>query len=182
MMRISLAFWTFFRILFNAPFSKKIEELYLRESKLLEPPAAAEVKEIAPPPAAPPATRSEALVFLALMQREGRLVDFLQESLETYTDAQIGAAVRDIHHDCSAVLEKVFGIQPLSDNPEGTAMTITPGFDPESYRLTGNVAGNPPYQGVLRHHGWLATRCDLPQWQGSDSAAKVIAPAEVEIP
>ncbi len=180
MMRISLAFWTFFRVLFNKPFSQKVETLYLQEAKLLEAPPP-EQKPQAAPKAAAQTSRSDALVLLALMQREGRLIDFLKEPLEPYSDAQIGAAVRDIHRDCRAVLDKVFDVKPILTDPEGGPITVADGFDAEQYRLTGNVTGTPPYSGTLRHHGWIADKCDLPQWQGSESAAKIIAPAEVEV-
>src|SRR5207253_6846543 len=36
-----------------------------------------------------------AVQLLAILQREGRLLDFLQEDVDGYADAQIGAAVRD---------------------------------------------------------------------------------------
>ena len=40
------------------------------------------------------AQRDGALALLALLQREGRLVDFLREPLDGYGDADIGAAAR----------------------------------------------------------------------------------------
>src|SRR5262245_3785422 len=39
----------------------------------------------------------EPLRLLALLQREGRLLDFLLEDIQGYGNDQIGAAVRDIH-------------------------------------------------------------------------------------
>ena len=38
--------------------------------------------------------------LFAVLQREGRLLDFLQEDLSLYEDGQIGAAVRSIHENC----------------------------------------------------------------------------------
>ena len=35
--------------------------------------------------------------FLAILQRDSRLIDFLQEDIAAYSDDQIGAAVREIH-------------------------------------------------------------------------------------
>ena len=55
-------------------------------------PATAPV-EAAPPKAAPPPTDA-ALQLLALLQREGRFVDFLEEDVASFTDADIGAAAR----------------------------------------------------------------------------------------
>ena len=139
---------------------------------------------VAPPAAKPmpkPAARSEALTLLAALQQEGRLVDFLKEPISSYADAQIGAAVRDIHRDCGSVLERVFGISPLLDQPDGSPTEVPAGFDAAKYRLTGNVAGTAPFRGTLRHAGWTATRVQLPEWNGSPAAANFIAPAEVEL-
>jgi hypothetical protein len=63
--------------------------------------------------------------------------------------------------------------------PEGAPVTVSPGFDAHAVRLTGNVTGNPPFSGVLRHHGWKATQVRMPAASGD---ATVIAPAEVELP
>jgi len=126
--------------------------------------------------------RSEAISLLATLQREARLVDFIKEPLDDYTDAQIGAAVRDIHRDCAAVLERLFGLEPVVDQEEGTEVEVPAGFDSGRFRLTGNVTGQPPFRGRLVHHGWEATRCELPEWSGSPAAACTVAPAEVELP
>jgi hypothetical protein len=134
---------------------------------------------VAPAPA-PPA-RSEALSLLAVLQQEARLVDFLKEPLDGYSDAQIGAAVRDVHRDGAAALERLFAIRPLRHEPEGTDVTVPAGFDAGAIRLTGQVTGQPPYRGRLRHPGWAATRVELPRWTGGTEAARVVAPAEVEV-
>ena len=132
--------------------------------------------------AAPPRpTRSDALTLLAVLQREGRLVDFLQEPIDGYSDAQIGAAVRDVHKGCSVALGRMMGLEPLVGDAEGSRITVPSGFDPQVYRLVGHVTGEPPHQGALRHHGWKAGRCVVPDWTGSDAAALVVAPAEVEL-
>jgi len=126
--------------------------------------------------------RNDAVQILALLQREGRLIDFLKEPIDTYSDAQIGAAVRDVHRDCAAVLQRVFDIQPLIDNDEGSCLKVGAGFDPEQFRLTGNVTGEPPYEGTIRHHGWRASKIELPLWNGNEESANIIAPVEVELP
>src|SRR5262249_7553748 len=47
---------------------------------------------LAPPkPEAPPKPSGAPLRLLALLQREGRLLDFLLEDIQSYPDAQIGA-------------------------------------------------------------------------------------------
>jgi hypothetical protein len=130
-------------------------------------------------PASP--ARSEALSLLGILQQEARLVDFFKESLDGYSDAQIGAVVRDVQRDGAAVLERLFAVRPLRQEPEGADVGVPPGFDAATLRLTGKVAGRPPYRGTLRHPGWEVTRVELPVWTGSPAAARVIAPAEVEI-
>ena len=121
------------------------------------------------------------MTLLAVLQREGRLVDFLKEPITSYSDAQIGAAVRDIHRDCAAALDRIFALRPLIDQPDGSPIDIPTGFDAARYRLTGNVAGQPPYRAKLLHGGWEATRVQLPEWNGTRAAAQIVAPAEVEL-
>jgi hypothetical protein len=145
------------------------------------PPAARAAPRAGAPDAAAPPARSEALSLLAILQQEARLVDFLKEPLDTYSDAQIGAAVRDVHRDSGGVLERLFAIRVLRKEAEGTDVTVPPGFDAGTVRLTGALAGAPPYRGQLRHPGWQATKADLPRWTGSVESARTIAPAEIEV-
>lgn len=131
--------------------------------------------------AAPVPTRSDALTFLSVLQRESRLVDFVQEPIAAYPDAQIGAAVRDVHSGCKAVFDRLLDLQPLVAEAEGSGITVPADANPEQYRLVGNVAGTPPYRGQLAHHGWRASRCDIPKWTGDSDSALTVAPAEVEL-
>lgn len=121
-----------------------------------------------------------ALHLLSLLQREGRLVDFLGEDLEPYDDAQIGAAVRGIHESCQKAVVKYLSPEAVIDQEEGEEITVPDGFDPSAIKLTGNVSGDPPFKGTLQHRGWRATRFDLPSLSGAQDPA-IIAPAEVEI-
>lgn len=125
--------------------------------------------------------RSEALTLLAALQRESRLVDFLMEPLDDCTDQQVGAAVRDIQKDSRSVLERMFALKPLRSEPEGSSLAVPTGFDSGKFKLTGNVAGDAPYQGELMHSGWKASKADIPCWNGNPESAFVVAPAEVEI-
>ena len=131
--------------------------------------------------AAPPPDRGEAaLHLLALMQQEGRLVDFLEEDLGPYSDTQIGSAVRTVHSGCRAVLKERLDLAPILPGAEGATVTVERGFDPAAVRVTGNVRGEPPYQGVLRHPGWRAAAFRLPATTG-DRDHTILAPAEVEV-
>ncbi len=169
-MSVGLAFSVFFKVLGNRDFAKQV-------SGWMNQPAVAEVTKV-PEPKGP--RRTEAVELLAALQREGRLVDFLQEKLDTYSDAQIGAAVRDIHRDCRATLQRLFGIDPLVSQPEGSTVTLPTSPDAGLWKQTGRAgSGN---QGRLCHHGWKITRHELPAWSGTEASAWVIAPAEIEIP
>ncbi len=121
------------------------------------------------------------LRILAVLQRDGRLVDFLQEDIDAYTDPQVGAAVRDIHRGCRKALRDYLTVEPILGEPEDAPVTVATDFDPAEIRLTGNVQGSPPFRGVLKHHGWRVKSVQLPALPGSRGDASVLAPAEVEI-
>jgi hypothetical protein len=176
--RLGLAFSTFFKILGDAEFAQATRQLSEGKPKIESKPA-----EPKPKPAAVEKrpSRSEAVTLLAALQREARLVDFLQEDLSGYDDAQVGAAVRDVHRGAQQILNRIFAIQPLRSEQEGASVDVPAGMDTGCVQLVGKVEGQPPFQGTLNHHGWKAGRCDVPVWTGSDEASSVIAPAEVEL-
>ena len=128
-----------------------------------------------------PAPTGPDLRILAVLQRDGRLVDFLQEDIDAYTDPQIGAAVRDIHRGCRKALRDYLTMEPILGGPEDSPVTVAPDFDPAEIRLTGNVQGSPPFKGVLKHHGWRVKSAQLPVLPASRGQSSVLAPAEVEI-
>ena len=119
--------------------------------------------------------------MLATLQREARFVDLVQESLGGYSDAQVGAAARDVLKNCQSVLSRLFSIERLSTSDEGSRIEVARGYDPQRFHVVGNVAGEPPFSGTIVHAGWIATKCDLPTWSGQADSAKVIAPVEVEV-
>lgn len=119
-------------------------------------------------------------VLLGLLQREGRLLDFLAEDLTPYSDAQIGAAARAVHAGCRKALEGRLTVQPILAGQEGQEVTVEPGFNPSQIRLSGNIPGAGPYRGILRHPGWKITHLELPK-PLPGSSSEVVAPAEVDI-
>jgi hypothetical protein len=162
--RIRLALRCELKILRDDAFAAKVEAL-------LAPPKS----EAALKPSGAP------LRLLTLLQREGRLLDFLMEDIQAYPDAQIGAAVRDIHRQCHAAIKEHLDLQPVLPQPEGATVEITSGFDPAAIRLTGNVTGQPPFRGTLQHHGWRVKQIKLaPPPEGQDEF--VLMPAEVDLP
>jgi hypothetical protein len=133
-----------------------------------------------PEPPRPPKPNPEPVRFLRLLQREGRLVDFLTETISGYDDAQVGAAVREIHRKCQAALQEHLELEPVLTQAEGSTVEIPSGFDPSHVRLTGNVTGQPPFRGTLLHRGWRvkAIKLAAPP-EGQDEF--VLQPAEVEV-
>jgi hypothetical protein len=133
------------------------------------------------PPAAPPPPDPghRATQVLAILQRDGRLVDFLMEDLTAYDDAQIGAAVRDVHAGARQALQRYFTLEPVVDDEEGRPVALERNLDPARIKVVGNVTGAPPPRGVLRHRGWEATRVSLPPLPSAGQ--NIVAPAEVEV-
>ena len=132
-------------------------------------------------PEPPPPSPQPAVQMLAILQREGRLIDFLKEDLRPFSDDQIGAAVRSIHQGCQAALLEHLDLEPILAETEGAEVTVPLDFDPKAIRLTGSVSGAPPFRGTLRHHGWRVLRVDLPRLIGSQDKGWILTPAEVEI-
>jgi len=156
--RIWLALRAFWRIVTEPDFAARVEPLFSR------------------------APTGPDLRVLAVLQRDGRLVDFLEEEIDGYSDAQVGAAVRDIHRGCRKSLHDYLTISPVIDAAEEERVTIPADFDPAAVRLVGNVNGSPPFHGVLKHHGWRVRSVHLPLLPVARDDSSVLSPAEVEIP
>jgi hypothetical protein len=164
--RLGLAF----RLLGNASLAGQVAALEVKASAPAEKPAELPPEKI----------HASGLAVLALLQREGRLVDFLQEDVASFSDEEIGAAARVVHAGSRKVLAQYVTLEPVLKDSEAAAVTVPAGFDAQRIRLTGNVAGQPPFKGALKHHGWVATSVRLPA-VSSSLDPRVIAPAEVEL-
>ncbi|MBX5484664.1 MAG: DUF2760 domain-containing protein [Myxococcaceae bacterium] len=177
--RVAMAFVFFFRILFKPAFAEQLLP-YRRPPERLPSgePAIKAPEQAAPPP--PEKVHASGLFLLSMLQREGRFVDFVQEDVAGFSDAEVGAAARVVHEGCRKVVRQYLRFEPVLTEPEGATVTVPAGFDAERIRLTGNVAGQPPHRGTLRHHGWVATGVNLPAVPEAMDL-KVIAPAEVEL-
>jgi hypothetical protein len=184
--RVVFAFRCFFSILFDAEIPPDIAEKLIKPKVAAAPPA--------PPPAAaaPAVSRlkvveapvaesfDRAVQMLALLQRDGRLIDFLEENISPYPDAQLGAAVRSIHETCRQVLDEYVKLEPVLNSEEDQPVTVQAGFDLSAIKFIGNAVGALPVRGVLRHKGWRVKEVNLPPLpQGA--GRKVIAAAEVEV-
>ncbi len=157
-----------------------IGQRFIEEAR---PAAEALPKEKAALPQQAPAPPSEAsaIQILSILQRKGRLIDFLQEDLSTYQDVQIGAAVRTIHEGCKQALAEYVDLEPIFTEEEGSPITVEPGFDAHAIRLTGTIVGDPPFKGALRHRGWRVVRVDLPTQTPAQQKERIVAAAEVEV-
>jgi hypothetical protein len=180
--RVAIAFRCFFSILFHGDLPNDIPQKRVKPAGQVSQMPAVQPSLSRPKEAERPASETfdRAVQMLALLQRHGRLIDFLAENISPYPDAQLGAAVRTIHEACRKVLEHYVKLEPILNSEENQSVTVQGGFDPAAIKLLGNVTGEPPIRGVLRHKGWHVKEVNLPPLpQGS--GCMVIAPAEVEL-
>ncbi len=169
--RVALAF----KVLFDGAFANRVNQAALATLPAPVLPAAQKTPE--------PDTRAHlpaALSVLAMLQREGRFVDFLEEDITSFPDADVGAAARVVHEGCRKVLRQYLKATPVMTQQEGDKVTVAAGFDASRIRLTGNVVGQAPFSGTLKHRGWEAKDVTLPAPpKGMDT--NILAPAEVEL-
>lgn len=176
--RLSLACRTFVAIVADRGFATRVQALRAGQART-EPsaPVSAPVAVVSPLVEAAP---DGALQLLGLLQREARFVDFLEEDVAGYGDADIGAAARVVHEGCRKVLRENFTIAPVRDEAEGARITLPAGFDAAAVRITGNVVGQPPFAGSLTHRGWRVVDTRLPKVSRSHELS-ILTPAEVEL-
>jgi hypothetical protein len=120
------------------------------------------------------------LFVLSMFQQEGRLIDFLQQDVAAFSDEEVGAAARVVHGGCRKALDRLVTTARIMKDDEGATVNVPAGFDSNRIRLTGNVTGQPPFKGVLKHHGWSATELKFPTL-AENMDYRVLAPAEVEL-
>ncbi|WP_348696897.1 DUF2760 domain-containing protein [Duganella fentianensis] len=191
--RISIAIGAFLRALSDADYAARLRDIdRVPAAAPVSAPVSAPAPAVAaaapaPTPAPAPApivlreaTPDAALQLLTLFQREARLIDFTQENLAAYSDADIGAAARVVHEGCNKVLREHFSIEAVRSEAEGSRIVLEAGFDAANVRLTGNVVGSAPFRGALSHRGWRATSVRLPKLAEAHDAS-ILAPAEVEL-
>ena len=203
-MRIFLAFRAFFATLFRADSAERIRNALAGNSS---PVSAAATKKQAADEAANDGlnrpsvmsarndqarndqarndqARNDAITMLAVLQRDARLLDLVHESLDDYSDEQIGGAARNVLRDTRKALEKVFGLRRLVDVAEGDRIEIPNQSSPIRWRVLGSGAnsteGSSGSRGTLVHAGWIASKTELPTWTGKKEDVLVVAPAEVE--
>lgn len=185
-MRLFLALKAFFSVLFNPTIAKRVAEAF-EAPKSIEnkQPSAPAMPQPVPtgsavksslPAGKESSGRSDALTLLSTLQREARFLDLVHESLDMYTDAQIGAAARDVLRDTRKSLDKMLEIKPLISSKEGDSIDLPEQLSPVRWKLLGGKSN----RGVVVHAGWAATKTDIPKWNGSRDDAVVLAAAEVD--
>lgn len=158
--------WAALRMLRDPEFADKVD-------KLMNPPP--------PEPKKPVKPDGTPLRVLNLLQREGRLLDFLMEDIHGASDEKIGAGVREIHQKCQKALQEHLDLEPVVSKQEGEPVEVSSGFDPSAIQLTGNVTGHPPFKGTVVHPGWRVKEIKLSK-PGEGVDELVVQPAEVELP
>lgn len=179
-MRVALAFQAFFAVLFQRDAAQRVRRA-LHPSDAVPAAAVATSKprqeEKAVTPSSTGSSRTDALTLLMVLQRDARLLDLVTESLDGYSDAQIGAAARPVLQDTGKTLARLFGLQPLSTQGEGAKIELPSAASPVRYRVTGTASAK---AGRIAHPGWQATKVDLPKWTGEREDAMILSPIEVE--
>jgi hypothetical protein len=169
--RLSVALDLFRRVLLDPQFAAAAAELGAGWSS---------ARAGAPRPGLQEAEPNAALQLLGILQRDGRLIDFLEENVTAYSDSEVGAAARVVHEGCRKALRQHFTIESVRPEPEGAPITLDQGFDASAVRPTGKVLGEPPFNGHLTHKGWRVTTVRLPQVAAGHDL-RILAPAEVEL-
>jgi hypothetical protein len=169
--RLWFAWLCSFRVLFDGAFAARVWAIR-NVAALPSAPAPAS----APAPLDP----TPALQLLSLLQREGRLVDFLEQDIASFPDAEVGVAARVVHEGCRKAVRTHADIEPVRAEAEGAKVSLPAGFDADTVKLVGDVKGQPPYAGVMRHRGWRVKKLTLPSLVGGHDA-HILAPAEVEL-
>ena len=142
--RLSFAFRCFFSLLFQGRIPQDVLQALGGAKVDVESlttaakatPAAPKVRGDKPSPE----SLDRAVQMLALLQRDGRLVDFLEEDVSSYPDGQLGAAVRSIHTSCRQVLERYIKLEPILSSEEDEPVAVPGGFRSGSYQTAGGVA------------------------------------------
>jgi hypothetical protein len=179
--RLWLSWVCAFRVLFDGQFAARVAGL--RDG--VEPQADALLTPSAQPgdvpaPVVPsqPSASTGALQLLSLLQREGRFVDFVQQDVAGFKDADIGAAARVVHEGCRRALHNHARVVHVRNEAEGASVVLQQAS--ADVKLVGNVAGAAPFRGVLRHRGWRVEELTLPTLLGAHDP-KVVAAAELEL-
>lgn len=178
--RFFFAWAAFFRVLFDGAYAARAKSLEAAAPPVTAPGTADPPAARPAPPVATERDLTPALELLALLQEQGRFVDFLQEDITSASDADVGVAARVVHQGCRKLLADRFVIEPLRTEDEGAEVVVPADFSAAEVKLTGTLRGEPPFRGVLRHRGWIAHKITLPA-PTATHRSEILAAAEVEL-
>ena len=136
--RVAIAFRCFFSILFHGDIPNDIVQKLVNACRPGSAGASScKLRSLVRRRVERPASEAfdRAVQMLALLQRDGRLIDFLAENISTYPDAQLGAAVRTIHEACRKVLEHYVKLEPILNSEEDQPVTVQGGFRSGSHQI-----------------------------------------------
>jgi hypothetical protein len=159
-----------------SPSSSVSEEIEAQAGEV----APAPVEQAPTPLKEPEPERVDGVYLLALLQKRGRFVDFLQQDITSFSNAEVGEAARVVHDGCSQTLREYFTLEPIRPEEEGEQVTIEAEYSLAEISLVGNVSRQPPYRGELLHHGWKITDQHPPK-RLDPASAHVVQPAEIEL-
>ncbi len=183
-MGLGIAIGAFLKVLVNPEFGRRIKQVALdmktgagdvsiqvtAAEKLADPSVRIDDTD---------SRRSGALQIITALQKEGRLLDFLEENLGQYSDSDIGSAVRSIHEGCKKVIGQMLVKKVILEQEEGSVYRINADYDAHSIKLSGRVREQFPLKGVVIHPGWQAVELNLPNYNQNNEM--IINPAEVEV-
>jgi len=193
--RLVLALGCFVRLLVDARFADAVRQLLAGArfaddgaspsvalpSALAPEPAPTRLEpKLAPPPLVPGelavSPKASARVLLALLQREGRLVDFLEQPVDGFSDADVGAAARVVHAGCKKALAGRMAFESAIAEEEGARITLT---GSEAHVIVTAAGAAKAGAFTVVHRGWRVVRDELPALtEGHDGS--LLQPAEVE--
>ena len=122
----------------------------------------------------------DGVFLLSLFQKQGRLVDFLQQDIASFSNAEVGEAARVVHDGCARILGDYFTMEAIRTEEEGALVSVDADYNLSEITLTGNLRGSAPYRGELLHHGWKISDQHPPE-QLDPKARFIVQPAEIEV-
>ena len=122
----------------------------------------------------------DGVFLLSLFQKQGRLVDFLQQDIASFSNAEVGEAARVVHGGCARILGDYFTMEAIRNEEEGALVSVDANYNLSEITLTGNLRGSAPYRGELLHHGWKISDQHPPE-QLDPKARFIVQPAEIEV-
>ena len=118
--------------------------------------------------------------LLSILQKKGRLLDFLAQNLDHYDNEQVATVARVVHDQCKKALGSYCTLTPVYCDKEDHEITLEENYDKYSVELVGNVVQSAHVKGKLIHQGWKVEKMHLPK-VAKEANLDILQPAEVEV-